>query len=1021
MNTQRLSVRALWGLAGWALPLVAVFLLTPTLLAAAGQSRFGILMICFVTPLMAAQFDFGIAASAMRRFAAALSIGRIPLHTLVTFGLPQLFIGIALGGLVIALAGWISKTIGFDEVLGSDEGTHLVRLCGLWVAVAVGLSLPVIVARAAQLMSWASFVQTITTLVLWVGAVSALHASRPLKQVVELGILLQVAGALLTALVIRNRIDWHGPLLPRPTVRAADFRFSAGMFASQLAGIVVYQGDRILVSTFGSPAMAGSYALCTNLANKLLGAVASLTSFVFPHASSLLEQHGSDAVGELLHALDRAIVVLTVPLLVLMLCLAEPFFTLWLRGLGDPKVVAAFRLLAIAFTTTALIVPVSHVLAASGETLLGAKFAWLTAVVASATIILLVPGWGIVGAATGMLLAMSTSMIFGYAARRRLRIRPAQNAAAMRRGVMLGSMAEVGVLAAGWQFVWSWPGLLAVGSAAWVAFYATRAAFGLLSPEELRLVKRGIARFVPARVAAAPTFGGLARPATIAMRSAAETDHEPEDGEVRARSYEYRTIMAEIAHLEAIAAGRRHLTTTSVRSLRSRPHAVRLLESRFGFVSLGLLDWTARAFSRLVRGIRHFHRRAFVGAPVLTDSQLSHPQLADGPFNQAILTKRPTLLLDVTPTFWQPTVSGGIPRSVRALARAGVETGLALPVVIKNGQLHSYYAHSALEGPIRLRPGDVYALIDVYWYHLQEYSKAIDVARSSGAKIALLLYDIFPLLHPSLYPAEVPQAFESGLLSFLAVSDYCVSISKSTQEDIIEYLGEVNLPQRGHLKFGHFHLGLDPEMAAEGEVRPQMAAVLASEPMFLAVGTVEPRKGYSVALDACDLAWARGEDFRFVIIGRYGWRSLAIRDRILNHPEFNRRLFWYSDASDRELSLAYSRCVALIQCSVAEGFGLPLLEAAYMGAPVIASDLPVFKEIGQSKLTYFEVGSAEALADAIQHHLSTRPSSSAPHWTTWTDALQAFAACLIDQATDSEYKRAQTGPDASTSEATVRT
>jgi hypothetical protein len=127
MNNQRLSVRALWGLAGWALPLVAVFLLTPTLLAAAGQSRFGILMICFVTPLMAAQFDFGIAASATRRFAAAVSVGRIPLNALVTFGLPQLFIGVVLGGLVVVLAPWASRTIGFDEVLGSDRGAQLVR------------------------------------------------------------------------------------------------------------------------------------------------------------------------------------------------------------------------------------------------------------------------------------------------------------------------------------------------------------------------------------------------------------------------------------------------------------------------------------------------------------------------------------------------------------------------------------------------------------------------------------------------------------------------------------------------------------------------------------------------------------------------------------------------------------------------------------------------------------------------------------------------------------------------------
>lgn len=1010
MIRQRLSVRALWGLAGWALPLIAVFLLTPRLLAVAGPSRFGVLMICFVTPLMAAQFDFGIAASATRRFAAALRVGRIPLSALTTFGLPQLLIAAVLGGGLIALAPWISGVIGFDEVLGSSSGGDLVRLCGIWVAAAIGLSMPLTVARSAQLISWTSFIQTVTTLVLWVGAVYAVHAELPLHNVVELGIALQIVAALLTAINVRDRIEWSRPFLPRSPVRYADFRFSLGMFASQLAGIVVYQGDRILVSAVGSPAMAGSYALCTNLANKLLGAVAALTSFVFPHASGIHDQYGMEPVEELLHALDRAIVVLTVPLLILMLVLAEPFFALWLKGLGEPDIAMAFRLLAIGFTTTALIVPVSQVLAASGETLLGAKFSWLTAVVASICILLLVPAWGIVGAAAGMLLAMSTSMLFGYVARRRLRIRPAPNAAAMRRGLLLGAFIEVAVLLVAWPLVWSWFGLLAVSATAWLAFYISRAAFGLLSPEELRLLRRGMARASAGGAARAAQLA--VRPPTISMRSIAAADHAADDAETRIRSYEYSTTMAEIAHLEALASRRGPEPATQLRSLQGRPHALRLVESRMGYIALGLTQRLAEALAPVVHRVKRIDRRTLAGVPAPPASAPAHPPLIDGHFNPMILRQRPTLLLDVTPTFRQPQAGGGIPRSVRALARVGIETGLALPVVIKNGRLYSYYAHAELEGPLDLRPDDVYAVIDVYWYHLEDYANIIESARSAGARVAMLLYDILPLRHPSLYPVEVPRTFELGLRRFLAASDYCVSISKSTQEDIADYLREIDFPQRAHLALRYFHLGLHPGMETSGDVRARIASVFDSGATFLAVGTIEPRKGYSVALDACDLAWTRGEDFRFVIIGRYGWRSLAIRDRILGHPEFNRRLFWFSDANDGELAHAYARCIALLQCSVAEGFGLPLLEAARMGAPVIASDLPVFKEIGQSKLTYFEVGDAASLAAAMLHYLAARPSGVRLEWSTWTDALRAFATCVDSAADTADRHRAGASPRA---------
>ncbi len=66
----RFSARAFWGLASWLLPLIVVFLLTPRLLHLLGPERFGILMILLVTPVIATQFDFGLALSAVRQFAA---------------------------------------------------------------------------------------------------------------------------------------------------------------------------------------------------------------------------------------------------------------------------------------------------------------------------------------------------------------------------------------------------------------------------------------------------------------------------------------------------------------------------------------------------------------------------------------------------------------------------------------------------------------------------------------------------------------------------------------------------------------------------------------------------------------------------------------------------------------------------------------------------------------------------------------------------------------------------------------
>jgi len=86
---------------------------------------------------------------------------------------------------------------------------------------------------------------------------------------------------------MRGHIDWTGPIRLDPSLLVANRRFSVGMFASQAASALVYQGDRILVSAVGSPAMAGANARYANVANKMLAAVVALTSFAFPRAAGL--------------------------------------------------------------------------------------------------------------------------------------------------------------------------------------------------------------------------------------------------------------------------------------------------------------------------------------------------------------------------------------------------------------------------------------------------------------------------------------------------------------------------------------------------------------------------------------------------------------------------------------------------------------------------------------------------------------------------------------------------------------
>ena len=185
MRARRLSVRGLWGLASWALPLALVFLVTPVLLRALGSERFGVLMIVFVTPLLASQLDFGIAASSVRRLAAILTAGKIDAgRTLATFAIALGAIGSVLGLIVWIMAPALSHGLGFEQVLGYSEGESLIRWCAVWVAVTLFTPMPGVLARAAQALGWITIVQTLSAAALWLSALAVARSGRPLTDIV---------------------------------------------------------------------------------------------------------------------------------------------------------------------------------------------------------------------------------------------------------------------------------------------------------------------------------------------------------------------------------------------------------------------------------------------------------------------------------------------------------------------------------------------------------------------------------------------------------------------------------------------------------------------------------------------------------------------------------------------------------------------------------------------------------------------------------------------------------------------
>ena len=140
---------------------------------------------------------------------------------------------------------------------------------------------------------------------------------------------------------------------------------------------------------------------------------------------------------------------------------------------------------------------------------------------------------------------------------------------------------------------------------------------------------------------------------------------------------------------------------------------------------------------------------------------------------------------------------------------------------------------------------------------------------------------------------------------------------------------------------------------------------LRAGPTFLMVGTIEPRKGHQQTLAAFETLWAQGVRANLVIVGKPGWLVEDLVQCLRNHPELGAQLHWLESVSDEYLEVIYSASSCLIAASEGEGFGLPLIEAAQYHLPIIARDLPVFREITGAHAFYFNGLKPSDLSDAL--------------------------------------------------------
>jgi glycosyltransferase involved in cell wall biosynthesis len=303
--------------------------------------------------------------------------------------------------------------------------------------------------------------------------------------------------------------------------------------------------------------------------------------------------------------------------------------------------------------------------------------------------------------------------------------------------------------------------------------------------------------------------------------------------------------------------------------------------------------------------------------------------------------------------------------------------------------------------PIVAEPDDHLVLLDSTWH--ERYFDQVESLKSKGLTVTAVIYDIIPLTHPEYFQARLRDIYTKWFNWVVKHADGFACISRAVRDEV---RGVVEKSSRSGASeprvFSYFHLGSDLDLKGhESTTQAELTGVFSSSsPVFLTVGTLEPRKNHGYLLDAFERLWHKGSEVRLCLVGQIGWKCEALVERIRSHPEYGGNLFWFPLLGDDGLEYAYGHADALVMSSHAEGFGLPIVEALQRGVPVMASDIPVFREVGGDFVAYFDLADPNSLVNLVHAYEGKRvvPGVRPPQewrWIDWRDSAKQLVDGVI--------------------------
>jgi len=314
---------------------------------------------------------------------------------------------------------------------------------------------------------------------------------------------------------------------------------------------------------------------------------------------------------------------------------------------------------------------------------------------------------------------------------------------------------------------------------------------------------------------------------------------------------------------------------------------------------------------------------------------------------------------------------------------------LSSPILISylNKNYDLITANKKLEGKgVVFEQNDILLLLDSTW--MDSDFRYLNNLKNKKIKIISVIYDIIPISHPKYCSDELAKVFSLWLEKIYPVADGFITISETVKEQLYSFLKN-KYSDISTKSFEYFVLGVDfKQNKFESEkLDKNYKNLFNKNKTYITVSTLEPRKNHQFILEVFDKIWEKELDFNYVIIGRIGWKVGSLLNRIKTHKQYNKRLFLLDKVDDNALIYAYQNSKAMIFASYIEGFGLPIIESLYYNLQVLASNIPIHKEVGQNHISYFDIKDVNSLVRLLEDDNYQKDIKNFK-WYTWSQSTE---------------------------------